>query len=110
MSGAHNPQAVFTPRSSLGGNLNLFAAQQESPRHAPRLVHHRLGRTRRHDFSSANARARSKIDQMIRRPHRVFIMLHHDHRVAHVAQVAERIDQALIIASMQANRGFVENV
>ena len=37
-------------------------------------------------------------------------MFDHDHRVTQVAQSRQRAEQALIVALMQSDRGFVEHV
>ena len=42
--------------------------------------------------------------------HGVAIMLDHQHGVAQVAQPLERLEQPLIVALMQSDRGFVQNV
>ena len=62
------------------------------------------------DFAAANAGAGAEIDDRIGGTHRVFVVLDDDDRVAFVAQLAERFDQLRVVARMQADRGFVENV
>ena len=57
-----------------------------------------------------NSRARAKIDNVVRAPHRFFIMLDNDERVAFVPQRGERIEQAQVVARMQTDRRFVEHV
>jgi hypothetical protein len=41
---------------------------------------------------------------------RVLVMFDHDHRVAEVAQMAQRVEQARIVALVQADGRLVENV
>jgi hypothetical protein len=41
---------------------------------------------------------------------RVLVVLDHDHGVAEVAQALQRAEQALVVALVQADRGFVEDV
>ena len=43
-------------------------------------------------------------------PHRVFVVLDDDDRVAQVAQLMQRVEQRSIVARMQADRRLVENV
>ena len=50
------------------------------------------------------------VDHMIGEPDRLFIVLDHDHRIADVAQMKQRVEQALVVALVQADRGFVEDV
>ena len=56
------------------------------------------------------ARARSKIDDIIRATNSFLIVLDHQHRVAEIAQRRERIQQTLIVSRMQTDRRFVQNV
>ncbi len=63
-----------------------------------------------HDFAAANSGTRAKVDDQIGGPHRVFVVLDDDDRVAHVAQMRERVEQAIVVAGMQADRWFVEDV
>jgi hypothetical protein len=47
---------------------------------------------------------------VVRRTDGVFVVLDHQHAVAEVAQAAQRAEQALVVALVQADRGFVEHV
>ncbi len=69
-----------------------------------------VGRAHRHDFAAAHARAGAEVDDVVGRPHRVFIVLDDDDRVAQVAQAGERGEQPLVVARVQADRRFVEDV
>ena len=62
------------------------------------------------DRAAVHAGARPQIDHMVGLANRIFVVLHHDHRVAEIAQVRERIEQALVVALMQADRWLIENV
>ena len=63
-----------------------------------------------HHFTTTNARPWSKVDQVVRRPHRVFIVFNYHNRVTQVTQVLKGIDQAVVVTGMQTNRRFVQNV
>ena len=63
-----------------------------------------------HDLAAANAGAGAEIDDVVGRPHRVFVVLDDDHRVALVAQLGERFQQPVVVARVQADRRLVENV
>ena len=52
----------------------------------------------------------ANIDHVIGQADRVLIMLHHDHRVADIAQMDEGFEQAFIVALVQADRGFVQHI
>ena len=62
------------------------------------------------DASAVDTGARSHLDEVIRREHHVAVMFNHEDRVAEVAQAADRADEALMVAWMQADAGFVEDV
>jgi hypothetical protein len=66
--------------------------------------------SRRDDFAAVNSRARAKIDNVIGAPHRFVVMLDDHERVSFFAKRFERVEQAQVIARMQTNRRFVENV
>ncbi len=71
---------------------------------------HLLQRALRHHLAPAHARAGAEIDNMVRLPDGVLVMLHHDDRVAKVAQAFQRLQQAVVVALVQADAGFVEHV
>ncbi len=47
---------------------------------------------------------------MVRRAHRPLVVLHHDHRVAQVAQPLQGLDQLRVVALVQPDRGLVQDV
>lgn len=53
---------------------------------------------------------RPDIHQPLRAAHQVQVVLHHEHRVAGVAQPVERVVQGLAIGGVQARGGLVEHV
>ena len=50
------------------------------------------------------------IHDPVRPPHDLEIMLHHEHRVAGVAQVVERRKQGLVVCGMQAGTRLIQHV
>ena len=62
------------------------------------------------DFAAADAGAGAEVDDVVGGPHRVFVVLDDDDRVAQVAQPAERVEQPVVVARVQADRRLVENV
>ena len=61
------------------------------------------GLAMRDDFAAVNAGSGAKVNHVISAHDRVFIMLHHDHSVAQIAQTFEHFQQAIIVALMQTN-------
>ena len=56
------------------------------------------------------ARAGADVDEVIRRAHRVLIVLDDDERVAKVAQSLERGEQLVVVALVQADGRLVEDI
>ena len=69
-----------------------------------------VGRALGHDHAAMHAGARPHVDQMVGRADRVLVVLDHDHRVAEVAQVAQRLQQPVVVALVQADRRLVQHV
>ena len=62
------------------------------------------------DPSAVDAGARPKVDDAVRRAHGVFVVFDDEDRVATVAEPAERFDEAVVVARVQADTRFVEDV
>ena len=62
------------------------------------------------DVPAAAARAGADVDEMIARAHQRFVVLDDDHRVALLLQVAQRGDEPLVVARVQADRRLIEQV
>ena len=62
------------------------------------------------DLSTAHARPRSEVDDVVGSFHRLFVMLDDDHRVALVSQVAKTVEQHFVVARVQPDGRLVENV
>ena len=63
-----------------------------------------------HDLAAAHAGPGAEVDDVVGRPHRVFVVLDDDHRVAQVAQPGQGGQQAVVVARVQADRRLVEDV
>ena len=64
----------------------------------------------RHQFAAQPPRARAEIDHVIGALDRLRIVFDDEHRVAHVAQGRQGIEQAVVIARMQADRRLIEHI
>ena len=64
----------------------------------------------RDDLAAVLARARPEVDDVVGGAHRALVVLDDDHRVAEVAQARERVEQLVVVALVQADRGLVEDV
>ncbi len=62
------------------------------------------------DAPAVHAGAGAEVDHVVRLADRVLVVLDDDDRVAEVAQAVERVEQALVVALVQADRRLVEDV
>ena len=69
-----------------------------------------LGRALGHHSAAVPARARPQVHQPIGPPHDRLVVLDHHHRVAADCKLAQRVDQPLVVAGVQADRRLVEHV
>ena len=62
------------------------------------------------EAAAAHARAGADVDQVLGAADGVFVVLHHDQRVAFGRELVQRVQQDVVVARMQADGGFVEHV
>ncbi len=62
------------------------------------------------DFAAMLAGARADIYNIICSPNRFFIMLDHDKRIPHIAQVHKGTNQAGVVALMKTDTGLIEDI
>ena len=67
-------------------------------------------RSLHHHFAAMHSRAGPEIDDVIGATHRLFVVFDDDERVPLLAQRRQRLEQAKIVARMQADGRFVENI
>ena len=72
--------------------------------------HDLVGRALRDDLAAVDAGAGADVDHVVGGADRVLVVLDHDHRVADVAQVLERLEQPRVVALVQADRRLVQHV
>src|SRR5690606_5911554 len=101
---------VRIERPPRRGQRNPPAARQVLARQRRRIRTDLVRRALRDDLAAVRARARAEIDDVIGREDRLAVVLDDHHRVAEVAQVEQRAEQALVVALMQADRRLVEDV
>ncbi len=110
MRGVADDDFFLACGSALGGDFDPPPAGKILPGDAGRMVGDLLERAGGHDLPAANAGAGSEIDDVIGGAHGVFVVLDHHDRVALIAEAAQGVQQAVVVAGMQADRGLVENV
>ena len=109
-TGTRNLEAAATGFAALIGHADHPLAGQIGTRHGIR-ARHDIGRRSRGDHVSAvNARTGTHIDHVVGSANRIFVVLDDDNGIADIAQALERLDQALVIALVKADRRLVQNV
>src|SRR5207249_9144689 len=108
MAGAVDLQAFVGARPALSRNGDLPDASEILASQALRVPDNVIESARRDDLTATDARTRAEIDDEIGRAHGLFIVLDDDNGIAHVAELFEAVEQALVIARVQANTGLIE--
>ena len=106
---AFKTQEFSISRATHFGNVNSEFSIQVTRRQGVRAEHF-FGRTLENNFSAQASCPRTHIDDIIRRAHHIFIVFYDYYRVARVAQTFQRSNQAHVVALMQSDGGFVQNV
>ena len=74
------------------------------------LLQHLLGCTLEHHLSTTDACLRTYVHDIVGVEHHVAVVLHHNHGVAHVAQLLQRVYESVVVALMQSDARLVEDV
>ena len=94
----------------LRRNGDIFRAAQVLPRDGLRHLHDLLRGPHGHDPAAMGTGTRPDIDDMVRRIHRVLVMLHHDERIPQVSQMLERRQEAVVVPLMQPDARLVQDI
>ncbi len=96
--------------AALGGDRDAPAPRQVGPRQGLLAGQEVLDGAGDDDLAAVLARAGPDVDHPVGRRDRVLVVLDHDQRVAHVAQPDQRVEQAHVVALVQADGRLVEHV
>src|SRR6185369_3200106 len=107
---ADNPHSLFPRFAPRLRHLDSQFVRQISPGERSRSLLDLLIGARGNYTAAIFPGARAEIENSVRRPHDVWIMFHHKDRVAQVAQSLENFDQAMRVAAVQSDRGFIQNI
>ena len=73
-------------------------------------LHQLLRRAGKQHFAAQPSRLRTDVHDIIRLAHHLLIVLHHYHRVPHVAQLFQRPNQPLVVALMKPDARLIEDI
>ena len=107
---AHHGQRLAVGLAPLLRQRDLARAGQVLPGDAVRARHDLLRRALGHDVAAVDAGAGADVHHVVGREDGVLVVLHHDHGVADVAQVLQRLQQLGVVALVQADGGLVQHV
>src|SRR5258708_6600510 len=69
-----------------------------------------FGRSAENDPAPHVSRARAEVDDVVGGANRLLVVLDDQNGVAEIAQPSQRLDEALVVALVQADARFVEHV
>ncbi len=107
---AEDAQEISVARPALRRNGNFLFPGQILPGDRARLRDDVLHGACRDDLAAVDARAGADVDDVIRRAHRVLVVLDDKDGVAEVAQPAQRIEQLIVVTLVQADGRLVEDI
>ena len=103
-------QAVTVTRTTVFRYGDALLTRQILSGNGFRTVHYLLGRTCGDDLTALLAGARTHVQDIIGGHHGLFVVLHDKNGVPQIAQVLQGLDQAGIIALMQADAGLIQYI
>jgi len=96
--------------AALAGDGNLAPAGEVVAGHRGRVAFDLLRCAFGDDGAAMHAGAGADVDDVVGAADGVLVVLDDDHRIADVAQLLERLQQAVVVALVQADRRLIEHV
>ena len=109
-AGTSNVQVAAVERAALNRHVNALAAREKLAGQGVWILQYLANGPLGSDAATVHARAGAKLDDVIGRPNGLLVVLHHNDRVADIAQAAERLNHLDVVFGMEANRRLVEHV
>lgn len=111
MAGADDfDDAIGVDFATLFGDGNGFLTGEVLTGEGLGVLHNFGGSAGGGDFAAMATGARSDIDDVVAGEHGVFVMFDDDDGIFEVAEVFESVDEFVVVALVEADGGFVENV
>src|SRR6185437_3887557 len=93
-----------------GAERDLAAAGEIIGGEAVGAVEELVERAGADDFAAVDSRAGAHVDDMVGGPDRFLVMLDDEHGVAEAAEALQRLQEAVVVLLVEADRGLVEDV
>ncbi len=85
-------------------------SRQELPGERGGAAHHLIGGALADHFAPVDASSRAHVDHVVGGENRLGVVLHHDYRVALVAQRLQGVQETIIVSGVQADGRLIEDV
>ena len=109
-AGAGNFKSLALTFIALFGNNNTALAGHELSGNGIFVGFDLLGSAFGNNFATMNTSPRTYINNMIGRGYGIFVMFNHNHCIAQITQAYQGFEQALVVALMQTDGGFIEDI
>ena len=93
-----------------GGQRDLLHPGEEPPGQRRRVRRDLVGRAHRHHVAAVLARPGPEVDHVVGGADGLLVVLHHQHRVAQVAQALERVEEPAVVPLVEPDRRLVQDV
>ena len=74
------------------------------------MTQHVLRSALEHHLTTTHSSLRTNVYNPVGSKHHVLVVLNYHHRVAHIAQLLERVDKPLVVALVQSDARLVEDI
>ena len=110
LAAAEDAKLLPVSAASGRGDQNALLPAQILTRDGSGLGHQVLDAALGNDLTAVDACAGTDVHHVIRGADRILVMLHHDQRIAQIAQTAEGLQQLVVVALVQADGGLVQDI
>lgn len=103
-------QPLAGERGALGRDGDLLAAGEVVTGQGFGVRDDLLRRPLGDDGAAVHAGPRADVEHMVGETNSILVVLHHDHRVAEIPQVSERLEQPLVVPLVQADGRLIQHI
>ena len=108
--GLHHRHGLPVARPTFGRNADFPRTGQVLACDRVFVIGYLFRRTVADHLTAVDARAGTDVKDVVGLADRVLVMFHHDHRIALIPQVFQRGQKPVVVALVQTNRRFVQNI
>ena len=110
LSGPFDRQDIAVALSTGGGHRNAPLTAEVLTGHRLCTGHDLFHRTGTDHFPAVDAGAGADVDNVVCRPHGVFIVFHHNERVPQVPQLFQGRNELVVVLLLKTDAGLIEDV